>query len=296
VLERRHVTFYARSSGVPEDRAERDIVLTYVLRIMSDRMLPRLAFKGGTCLKKIYFGKTGRFSMDLDFTSIDLTPRELSGEIKNLLHKKRWYGIDFEVAEENFRSESYLAVVRYAHSWNLGSFFEVQVSLRELPVFPPEELPIHEEIYFRYCEFQSFPVKCMQRDEILSEKIRAAFQRASSRDLYDLYLFAERPFNREHVKALVAIKCWNVRDPFNPELFLDRVEKGDYNWEDLGRLLHRGSLPPQEQMIRKVLSEYAFLGDLDNTLLEIVRDSKAHRKKKLVTQIIEHLREKGSSI
>ena len=81
VLERRHVTFYARSSRVPENRAERDIVLTYVLRIMSEHMLSRLAFKGGTCLKKIYFGNTGRFSMDLDFTSIDVRPEVLKSLI-----------------------------------------------------------------------------------------------------------------------------------------------------------------------------------------------------------------------
>jgi len=290
VLERRYVTFYARSSGVPEDRAERDIVLTYVLRIMSDRILPRLAFKGGTCLKKIYFGNTGRFSMDLDFTCIDVKPKELSEAIKNLLHEKNWYGLDFEVSEENLGLESYLAGVRYAHTWNPGSFFEIQVSFRELPVFPTEELPLYNEMYFKFCEFQSFPVKCMQRDEILSEKIRAAFQRASSRDLYDLFLFAERPYNRENIKALVVVKCWNVRDPFKPELFFDKVEKGDYDWEDLGRLVRRGSLPPQEEVIKKVLNEYAFLWDMDENLLKIVRDSKAHRKNNFVTKIIENLK------
>ena len=290
MLERRHVTFYARSSGIPEDRAERDIVLTYVLRIMSYSIIPRLAFKGGTCLKKIYFGKTGRFSMDLDFTGIDMKPDELSEEIKNLLHGKSLYDLDFEVSEENFGSESYLAVVRYAHAWNSGSLFEFQVSFRELPILPTIELPLYDEIYFKFCEFQSFPVKCMQRDEVLAEKIRAAFQRASSRDLYDLYLFADRPFYRETIKALVVIKCWNVRDPFEPEVFFDRVEEGDYDWDDLGRLVQRGSLPPQEEVIKKVLDRYVFLGDLDENLLKIVKDSKAHREKNLITGLMANLR------
>lgn len=291
MLERRHVTFYARSSGVTEDRAERDIILTYVLRIMSDRILPRLAFKGGTCLKKIYFGNTGRFSMDLDFTSIDVKTRELSEEIKDLLHENSWYDIDFEVPEENFSSESYLAVVRYAHAWNPESLFELQVSFRELPVFPPLELPLHSEMYYKFCEFQSFPVKCMQRDEVLSEKIRAAFQRASSRDLYDLYLFAGRPYNRETIKALVVVKCWNVRDPFKPESFFDKVEKGDHDWEDLRRLVRRGSLPSQEDVIKKVLEEYGFLRDMDEDLSKIIRDSRAHREKNLVTKLIANLRD-----
>ena len=293
MLERRHVAFYARSSGVPEDRAERDIVLTYVLHIMSDRILPRLAFKGGTCLKKIYFGNTGRFSMDLDFTSIDVTHEELSEEIKGLLNEKSWYDIDFTVDEENLTSESYLAVVRYAHAWNPGTVFELQVSFREQPVFPPEEIPIQSEMYFKYCEFQSFPVKCMQRNEILSEKIRAAFQRVRSRDLYDLYLFAGRPYNRETIKALVVLKCWNVRDPFNPELFFDKVEKGDYNWEGLRRLVRRGSIPSEEEVITKVLDEYEYLGDMDKDLSKIIRDSKAHRDKNLVTKILADLRDES---
>jgi len=293
VLERRHVAFYARSSGVPEDRAERDIVLTYVLHIMSDRILPRLAFKGGTCLKKIYFGNTGRFSMDLDFTSIDVRPEVFSEEIKGLLNEKSWYDIDFTVDEENLTSESYLAVVRYAHAWNPGTVFELQVSFREQPVFPPEEIPIQSEMYFKYCEFQSFPVKCMQRNEILSEKIRAAFQRVRSRDLYDLYLFAGRPYNRETIKALVVLKCWNVRDPFNPELFFDKVEKGDYNWEGLRRLVRRGSIPSEEEVITKVLDEYEYLGDMDKDLSKIIRDSKAHRDKNLVTKILADLRDES---
>ncbi len=291
VLERRHVAFYARSSRVPENRAERDIVLTYVLRIMSEPMLPRLAFKGGTCLKKIYFGNTGRFSMDLDFTSIDIRPEELSAKIKDLLDEKSWYGIDFTIDDENLTPESYLAVVRYAHAWNPGTVFELQVSFREQPVFPTAELPLQSEMYFKYCEFQRFPVQCMQRDEVLSEKIRAAFQRARSRDLYDLYLFTGRPYNRDTIKALVVVKCWNARDPFDPELFFDKVEKGDYDWEDLRSLVRRGSLPSKEEVISKVIDGYKFLGDMDKDLSKIIRDSKTHKEKKLVARILADIRE-----
>jgi hypothetical protein len=70
---------------------------------MAEPMLPRLAFKEGTCLKKIYFGNTGRFSMDLDFTSIDIRPEELR---KDLLDEKSWYGIDFKINDENLTPDS----------------------------------------------------------------------------------------------------------------------------------------------------------------------------------------------
>jgi hypothetical protein len=35
-----------------------------------------------------------------------------------------------------------------------------------------------------------------------------------------------------------------------------------------------------------VTDEYAFLKDLDNGLLRIVKDSKAHKEKKLIVQIL----------
>ncbi len=132
----------------------------------------------------------------------------------------------------------------------------------------------------------------MQRDEVLSEKIRAAFQRANSRDLYDLYLFSELPHNRETIKALVAVKCWNVRDPFDSKLFFEKVEKGDYDWEDLRNLVRKERLPLEEEVITKVLDGYEYLGDMDKDLSKIIRDSKAHKEKNLVAKILAHLRDK----
>ena len=296
MLERKHVAFYARSSRVREEVAEREIILTYVLRILSDSILPQLAFKGGTCLKKMYFGKTGRFSMDLDFTSVSIKLEELRNKLKRSLHNKTVYGIDFKIIEENVGSESYLAVVRYAHAWNPGSEFELQVSYREQPVLPTVELPLFEEMYFKFCEFQSFSVGCMQKEELLAEKIRAAFQRVRSRDLYDLYLFAKRHFDKDVVKTLAVIKCWSARDPFNPEVLLNRVVKADYDWEDLQRLVRRGSLPSQEDVLKTVLKNYAFLKDLNELLLKIVGDSKAHGENELVARLLSDLRARKNAL
>jgi len=291
VLERRQVAHYASSGGVREDIAERDIILTYVLRIMSESVLPKLAFKGGTCLKKVYFGNIGRFSMDLDFTGLNTRPEELKEEINDLLNDKSWYDIDFTIEDENLTPESYLAEVRYAHAWNQGPIFKLQVSFREQPVFAPAELPLHSEVYFKYCEFQSLHVQCMKRDEVLSEKIRAAFQRVSSRDLYDLYLFAGLPYDRDTIKKLVVLKCWNVRDPFDPELFLDQVERGAYDWDDLRSLVRRERLPSEREMVAEVVDEYQYLENMDDELSKIIGDSRAHRENDLVNKVLADLRD-----
>lgn len=217
MLERKHVAFYARASGVREEIAERDVVLTYVLRILLDSILPHLALKGGTWLKRTYFGKTGRFSMDLDFTSVDLSCEKLKSRIQDSLDNKTSYRLDFKIIEENLRSDAYLAVVRYAHHWNEGSQFELQVSCREKPLLEVVKQRLIDEMYWKFCvhEFQRFSVWCLQKEEALAEKIRAAFQRMQSRDVYDLYLFTEVPQDKDAVKTLVVIKtCPEGKSPF----------------------------------------------------------------------------------
>jgi predicted nucleotidyltransferase component of viral defense system len=286
MLDKKYVVLYARSSGVSEITAERDIVLTYVLHLLSDNILQQLAFKGGTCLKKMYLGKTGRFSMDLDFTTAGIELGDLRNKVKRLLHGKSTFGLDFRILDENIGSESYLAVVEYSHVWNSGSQFELQVSYREKPALPLSKLPLCDELYLKFCEFQNFSVNCMHKEELLAEKIRAAFQRIRSRDLYDLYLFTKRHYNRDIVKKLAVIKCWNVREPFDPKVLLGKVANENYDWDDLQRLVRKGSLPSLENLIKAVLEEYSYLKNLDKQLLEIVEDSKAHKEEKLVAETL----------
>lgn len=122
LLEQRYVDYYAYASGVDRLVAERDVVLTYVLKVLSeadDPLLTHLAFKGGSCLKKVYLGRTGRFSLDLDFTSVDLTRRGFQERFKGILDGRVYYNIHFKFADEYSRDEeSYGANIAYSHDWN----------------------------------------------------------------------------------------------------------------------------------------------------------------------------------
>jgi predicted nucleotidyltransferase component of viral defense system len=70
VIADKFVDLYARNSGLRDKLiAERDVVLTYALHALTGAgVADHLAFKGGTCLRKLVFGSAGRFSEDLDFT------------------------------------------------------------------------------------------------------------------------------------------------------------------------------------------------------------------------------------
>ena len=104
MIEKRLVQWYAADSGVDLDIAEREIALTYVLRVLSDQgLLDQLAFKGGTALRKIHLGATGRFSLDLDFTAAsEMLPDELVLDLAAALHGRTHYGLAFTIPSPDY--------------------------------------------------------------------------------------------------------------------------------------------------------------------------------------------------
>lgn len=73
MLTRPQVQRYTAESGLLDIMiAEKEIILTYLLQLMAERgILDKLAFKGGTCLRKMFIGTGGQFSTDLDFTGLE---------------------------------------------------------------------------------------------------------------------------------------------------------------------------------------------------------------------------------
>src|ERR1700723_4803632 len=67
MLTQAQVQRYSNDSGLRDTMiAEKEVVLTFLLQLLSERgILNTLAFKGGTCLRKMFLGSQGRFSTDL---------------------------------------------------------------------------------------------------------------------------------------------------------------------------------------------------------------------------------------
>lgn len=70
MLSQAQVQRFSAESGLRDMMiAEKEVVLTFLLQLLSERdVLDRFAFKGGTCLRKMFLGSQARFSTDLDFT------------------------------------------------------------------------------------------------------------------------------------------------------------------------------------------------------------------------------------
>ena len=276
------------------DVIEKDYTLGWMLAAIA--VNPELGnswvFKGGTCLRKCIYGKETRFSVDLDFTDVSgHQPDDVILAAMSALGKPS-YGITFEVATEDFYvSEDQLscgANIKYRHAWKEG-IFKLEISVREIPSLPLNLLPLKAQSYFKHLEIEPIVVPSLQFEELLAEKLRASSQRARSRDIYDLVKAAGKPLKAPLVRALTAIKCWNVKDPFDPGRFFQRLRSGKYDWDDLRQLVRKSERIDPDKMISTCKKRYRFLEELTNNENRLIADAKRHQFKGLPQTLLKEV-------
>jgi predicted nucleotidyltransferase component of viral defense system len=298
MIEKRLVQWYTADVGIDLDIAEREIILTYVLRVMKDQdLLAHLAFKGGTAIRKLYLGGRGRFSLDLDFTAVsNIDPENLILDIVNVLHDQTYYGITFSIQSSDYYATptSAGAEVTYQHDWVTDGRFGIQVSFRAQPLLPISEVTLLPERYFGWLGIEPPEIPSLDLHEIIGEKVRAAAQRSRVRDLYDLYQFTTRQFNRQIVRKIAVIKCWETNFTFDPENFLTNLRESHYDWFDLRRLVRRGWNIQTETIIHQVQDGFAFLTDLTLEEALLARDPYS-RQQEVYHALIENLRHSTST-
>jgi uncharacterized protein len=297
MLTQAQVQRYASDAGLRDIMiAEKEVVLTFLLQLLSERgVLNRLAFKGGTCLRKMILGSQGRFSTDLDFTGLEEHNHE--DVILEMMHAfdQPFHGIQFTLGMDDYYQTqdglSWGANPTYAHVWNASGNSEVklQVSVREIPTLPTVIMAQIPQSYFQYLPFVPFEIRCLSIDEILAEKLRACYQRNKARDIYDLGIFATRPHNQARIRRLLMIKIWQAHDTFDPtSLNRKFVDGNDFDWDDLRQLTRRTTEIDKERIIRDCVRGFAFLNDLSPEE-QILAADPHQRERNLYAQLIASL-------
>ncbi|MCA9530358.1 MAG: nucleotidyl transferase AbiEii/AbiGii toxin family protein [Myxococcales bacterium] len=295
MIEDKFVDLYARNSGLRDKLvAERDVVLTYALRALLDAgVMDHLAFKGGTCLRKLIFGSAGRFSEDLDFTlDSDRPDDDVLTDLVEVFNAEH-HGITFTF-DEYYKTEddtSFGGDVYYKHAWNDAGHFRLQVSLRERPTLPVVAGAMKAQAYFNHLEFELFDVRALEAVEMIAEKVRAAFQRVKVRDLYDLHRFATMPFNGELLRRLAVLKLWQARDPFDPEALFEKIRGGDYDWADVERLVRASERIEPAEIIKTVESRFDVLRALTELEQEVIADARSGWNEPLGDRLRAEIRE-----
>ena len=271
MLPRPQVQRYSAESGLRDIMiAEKEVVLTFLLQLLSERgMLDRFAFKGGTCIRKMVIGSQGRFSTDLDFTALEEHDHETVILDMMDAFAQPFHGIQFSIPDDSYYETqdglSWGVNPAYTHAWNGSGESEVrvQISRRETPTLATERRPQCEQSYFRQLPFAPAEITCLALPEIIAEKIRACYQRNKARDIYDLGTFATRPLDQPLIRRLVVLKLWQARDTFDPALLMRKFEEGRaFDWDDLGQLVRRTLVVDREKITADCIRGYRFLVDL----------------------------------
>jgi len=195
-------------TGLPWETIECDYVLSWVLAGIgvNQELQNTLIFKGGTALKKCYFGEY-RFSEDLDFTARENVPREdeLEKEIQRSCRLATELAQNFsplELKVERYREkephpgDQEAFTIRGKFPWHRQFLVKAMI---EITVDEPIEVePIRKQIIHGYGEDISQEVFVYSLEEIMAEKMRAILQhlrkfkkrgwsRSRARDYYDLW-------------------------------------------------------------------------------------------------------------
>ena len=247
----------ANLKKVPMHVIEKDYALSYVLAGIAKQpeLSHSLIFKGGTALKKIYFGDY-RFSEDLDFSVVDAPKNQylenaLVGALthaKNLLNEYGSFEIELkrnpEKAPHPKGQDAFNIFVKFPWQPTPLCRIKVEITHDEPVILSPE----YREILHGYDERIDCVVSSYHIEEIVAEKLRALLQthqkliargwnRPRARDYYDLWCILKRYYSSvktERLAEMLDKKCkhrsvsyQSIDDFFTPEL----VKEANTHWQ-----------------------------------------------------------------
>jgi uncharacterized protein len=298
---------FAAGQKIDLDVADQEIILHYALARLNEIGLVGyspgvqtpgpLLFKGGTALRKCIFGSTGRFSQDID---LDATHKNGFEEIVEAAFQpaQPYHGIEFSLPRFRYSSEdNFSGTVGYRHENGEGAF-ELQISYRLDPILGPVDLPLQEQSYFAKASEECGVPRLFGLDpyEMIGEKIMACNRRqgGSSKDVYDLDLWARRPFDERLVRRLAVLKAWTDRrghPNYDPTALLAAIEPQNFRWNDISGLVPRHLASDPEQICERVCTRFGFLTELNEAEKTLLDDQIAHREHRLFAELRKQARE-----
>ena len=193
---------------IPWEVLERDYILSWILAGISrvETLQENLIFKGGTALKKCYFGDY-RFSEDLDFTALAIAPKGNSLEksiqeaCKHTIQLLDKY-VPVEIICERYTEqkshpagqEAFTIRTRFPWHRTPQARVMIEVTVEEQVLRPIQQ----RSILHTYGEPLKATVSVYALEEIIAEKLRAILQhvqklkergwsRSRARDYYDIW-------------------------------------------------------------------------------------------------------------
>lgn len=218
----------AIAKGVRAKQIEKDYVISWVLWgiARNEFINNNLVFKGGTCLKKMYF-ENYRYSEDMDFTLRydGVSDKDILNGFKDIFEKiYEESRIKIEIISDSIDNHEASGSLKFKMSYSAThgtDEIKVDVTRSETIEFDIE----HRIVLNTYSDLEEEDetrIHSYSLEEVLIEKITALMGRTIPRDLYDFdYLIEEEGLQLKDIYIEYMRKAENKGH--SPKEFIDKV-------------------------------------------------------------------------
>lgn len=225
MIKQSEIKNISRKYVVPISTIERDYTQNWILSF-----LPKMAFKGGTCLRKVYF-KEYRFSDDLDFTLLEETDiANLEDKILNAIQQAKTISniefideINSKEVKNGYSFDIYFRITRLT-----GSPLKIKLDITKNKNEYIIDQITQKVISHPYSDKVDTKVFAYSLNEIFAEKTRSLFERTRPRDIYDVWYLSK---HTDFDISLFLKKCEFKKVEPNIEELTNRKTKFENAWE-----------------------------------------------------------------
>jgi hypothetical protein len=110
----------------------------------------------------------------------------------------------------------------------------------------------------------------------------------SAKDVYDLYLWSQPPFDQGLVRRVAVLKAWTDQRSarrFDPANFIAGVAPQNYRWEDLRGLVPRRWSQTHRQSAQLLRTGSPFSRTVVNKSKSFLKDQSSHRERELFIRL-----------
>lgn len=272
-------------------------------RLHGDGDLDFVAIKGGTAIRKLYAGKEGRFSLDLDFSVSDfaLDRDEVAEAFASAVDGLTIGPFRYEVRERRGKWS-----IVFESGFVREPSLMTKLDFSPAPWLEPVErtwvpMPIHRQYA------APLPaIRTMRLEENIAEKVARLNRTTTARDMYDLAWIVgnaplARTLDRDLIRRLAVLKVWvdsngihsgsmawpqgHERSVFDAERWLRERPEGEFDLEDIGALAV--PTPSPRELSDSVRTGFSFLADLAED--EEVLAKADNRDRVLAIKLLEEL-------
>jgi predicted nucleotidyltransferase component of viral defense system len=255
LIEEAAIRRYAGENRVDIAVARQEVILTILLNriFLHPHLRDAVALKGGTALRKLIFGSTGRFSEDMDFATLGDDNDSIQTELIALLVNDEAAEMDgVRVLEFDFEQSmqgTVQAICEFRSERGEGHFdLDITGGDGRSPLFTTIwQRPLHQT-YFRQLGFDPTPIRRVETVEMIAEKvvsIHRRFENGNPKDIWDLWKWIQLPTAQvdvDLVRRLWPVRLWLDGQRWRGPGWFNRVEEFGFDWGRLRAMMPQGRI------------------------------------------------------